>query len=387
MPFRGLRRSPLTRPRNARRDSSASRSSCARKSGESSSCPRAAVGTLLFVQRLEVLLYLVLIVTRHLLPRDGLLHHLPVLTDHAEVLQTRRRVGPTAHQVGVHPFLLAASRLALDAHVEGIGAEALGGITLGAAALALAREESLALGEITLLAGAARVLPARVAPLTAPPLVLAPALEALAVAARFLHGAELVQGALHRLHGLVALAALHRLHALVDVARPRRALAGAALAAELLHLVHQLTHLLGGELVALEPAAQLLGLLEERLALGLGEIALQIGQPVHLLEHTDPLVALLEEGVEVRALRPERGVLEHRGEIAALGRGAAALARRERALLEIGARERVSPGGAGLLVGLDLPGAVGGRGLVVVGLGREVGQAAGRERNRGGQGE
>src|SRR5262245_59883951 len=293
MPFRGLRRSPLTRPRNARRDSSASRSNCARKSGESNSCPRAAVGTLLFVQRLEVLLYLVLIVTRHLLPRDGLLHHLPVLTDHAEVLQTRRRVGPTAHQIGVHPLLLAASRLALDAHVEGIGAKALGRIALGAAALALAREEPFALGEITLFAGAARVLTARVAPLTAPPLVLAPALEALAVAARLVHGAELVQGA------------LHRLHALVDVAGPRRPLAGAALAAELLHLVHQLPHLLGRELVALEPAAQLLGLLEERLALGLGEVALQIGKPVHLLEHADPLVALLEEGVEVRALGAE----------------------------------------------------------------------------------
>src|SRR5215470_2911033 len=374
MPFRGLRRSPLTRPRNARRESSASRSSCARKSGESSSCPRAVVGTtLLFVQRLKVLLHLVLIVARHLLPRDGFLHHLPVLADDAEVLQTRWRVGPPAHQVRVHPFLLAAARLALDAHVEGIRAEALGGIALGTAALALAGEESLPLGEIALVAGAARVLPARVAALIAPPLALAPALEALAVAARLLHGAELVQRALHRLHGLVALAALHRLHALIDVPGPRRALAGAALAAELLHLVEQLAHLLGRELISLEPAAQLLGLLEQRLALGLGEVALEIGQPVHLLEHADPLVALLEEGVEVRRLGAERGVLEHRGEIATLGRRAAALPRRERTLLEVGARERVPLGRAGLLVGLDLAGAVGWLGVVFVGFRREVG--------------
>src|SRR6186713_1358022 len=146
MPFRGLRRSPLTRPRNARRDSRASRSSCARKSGDSSSCPRAVVGTtLLFVQRLEVLLHLALIVARHLLARDRLLHHLPVLADHAEVLQTRRRVGPPPHEVRIHPLFLPAPRLALHAHIEGAGAQALGGIALGAAALALAGEEPFAL--------------------------------------------------------------------------------------------------------------------------------------------------------------------------------------------------------------------------------------------------
>src|SRR5574337_745554 len=76
-------RSPFTRPRNARRESSEKRSSWARKSAESNSWPDRTVDTILFlVQRLEVFLHLPLEVARHLLPRDGFFHHLPVLAQH-----------------------------------------------------------------------------------------------------------------------------------------------------------------------------------------------------------------------------------------------------------------------------------------------------------------
>src|SRR6185295_459787 len=335
MPLRGLRRSPLTRPRKDRRDSSASRSSCARKSAESSSCPREAMGTgLLLVQRLEVLLDLALVVARHLLAGNGLFHHLAVLAHDPEVLEARGRVRPLAHQVGVHAFLAARPRLALHAYVEGIRAQALGGIALRVAALPLAGEEPLALGEVTLVTGSSRLaLTPLIPPLGAAPLVLAPPAQPLPVGAPLLHGAELVQGALHGIHGLVVLALLERLHPLADLAAP--GVLRAALAAELFHFVEQLAHLVGRELIAAHGAAQLLGPLEHRLALGLGEVALEVGEPVHLLEHPDPFVALLEEGVEVGALVAQRGVLEHGGKIAGLGGTAAALSRRDGPLLHV----------------------------------------------------
>src|SRR5678815_2609307 len=137
MPLRGLLRSPLTRPRKTRREISARRSSCAKNSGESRSCPvRTVVATALFhVQRLEILLHLRLEVARHLLAGDGLLHHLPILAENSHVLQSREHVGAPPDHVGVEPVLLALPRLALHAHVIGIPAEPLTRIALGVRAL------------------------------------------------------------------------------------------------------------------------------------------------------------------------------------------------------------------------------------------------------------
>src|SRR5712671_6725026 len=173
MPLRGLRRSPLTRPRNERRESRLRRSSWVRKSAESSSWPARTVATLLFlIQRLEVLLHLTLEVARHLLPRDGLFHHLPVLPEHAHVLQPRRHLGPAPHHVGVDALLPPGPRLALDPHVERAPAEPRGRVALRGPALAAPRQQALALREITLVPRPARLPAALVAALAAPALAL-----------------------------------------------------------------------------------------------------------------------------------------------------------------------------------------------------------------------
>src|SRR5216684_3830555 len=251
MPLRGLRRSPLTRPRNERRESRLRRSSWVRKSAESSSWPARTVATPLFlIQRLEVLLHLTLEVARHLLPRDGLFHHLPVLPEHAHVLQTRRHLGAAPHHVGVDALLPPGPRLALDPHVERAAAQPRGGVALRRPALA------------------------------------APGHQALAVAAALFHRAHLVERALHRFHRLVGLPALERLHALVGVARPVALPLPAVLAPESLHLAQQLAQLLRRDLlVRVEPAPQRLGLLEDHAGLALGEVALQIRQPLERIEH------------------------------------------------------------------------------------------------------
>src|SRR3989454_10793685 len=49
--------------------------------------------------------------------------------------------------------------------------------------------------------------------------------------------------------------------------------------------------------------------------------SLEVGQTIDLLQHLQPFVALLEERVEVRPLIGERGVLEHRREVAGGGAG------------------------------------------------------------------
>src|SRR5215471_16345911 len=185
MPLRGLRRSPFTRPLNDRRESRLRRSSWARKSADSSSCPVRAVGTALFlVQRLEVLLDLSLEVARHLLPRDRLLHHLPVLAENAHVLHARRHLCAAPHHVGVDALLTPGPRLTLHAHVEGIAAQPRGRVALRGRALAPPGQQPLALGEVALVAGPALLAGAAVAPaLAVAALALAPALEALAVAA------------------------------------------------------------------------------------------------------------------------------------------------------------------------------------------------------------
>src|SRR5713226_4334573 len=171
MPLRRLRRSPFTRPRKDRRESSVSRSSWVRKSADSSSCPERTVGTALFlIQRLEVLLHLSLEVARHLLARDRLFHHLPVLPQHAHVLHARGHLGAPAHHVGVDALLASRPRLALHAHVEGVAPEPPGGIALRGPALAPAGQQALALREVALVAGAARMSGAAVpaAPVAAP---------------------------------------------------------------------------------------------------------------------------------------------------------------------------------------------------------------------------
>src|SRR5690349_16271180 len=290
MPLRGLRRSPLTRPRKERRESRLRRSSWARKSADSSSWPARTVGTtLLLVQRLEVFLDLGLEVARHLLARDGFLHHLPVLAEHAHVLHARRHLCAAPHHVGVDALLAPGPRLALDAHVERIAAQPGGGIALGRPALAAAGEQALALGEIALVARPAALLASAPVPaLGAPPLVLAATLEPLAVAPALLHRAHLVQRALHGLHRLVGLSALERFHALVGVARPAALPLAAVLAPEPLHLVQQLAELLGRDLlVGIEAAAQRLGLLEDHAGLVLGEVGLEIRQPVERVQHAE----------------------------------------------------------------------------------------------------
>src|ERR1700693_3383004 len=183
MPLRGLLRSPLTRPRNTRREVSARRSRCGTNSGEMTSCPvRTVVATALFlVQRLEILLHLRLEVARHLLAGDGLLHHLPVLTEHTQVLQSRRHIGAPPDHVGVEPVLLALPRLTLHAHVIGIPAEALTRIALGVRPLPLAGHEALALREVALLAGSALAGTVTAGALPATTVALAASFQALSV--------------------------------------------------------------------------------------------------------------------------------------------------------------------------------------------------------------
>src|SRR5713101_932297 len=216
MPLRGLRRSPFTRPRKDRRESRVRRSSWVRKSVDSNSWPARAVATTLFlIQRLEVLLHLALEVARHLLARDGLLHHLPVLPQHAHVLQAGGHLRAAPDHVGVDPLLATRTGLTLHAHVERTTTQARGGVALRRPALAAARQQPLALREIALVARPALALAA----LVAAPVALAPTLERLAVAAPLLLGAHLVQRPLHGLHRPVALAALEGFHAFVDVPR------------------------------------------------------------------------------------------------------------------------------------------------------------------------
>src|SRR5438105_15757243 len=100
------------------------------------------------VERLEVVSDLIVEVAGHLLPRDRVLHRLAVLSDDSEVLEPRGHAAAAPGQIRVVAFLAALPRLALDAHVEGIGAQALGRLALGVAAPAFARHQPLALAEI-----------------------------------------------------------------------------------------------------------------------------------------------------------------------------------------------------------------------------------------------
>src|SRR5207247_581782 len=80
--------------------------------------------------------------------------------------------------------LAPGPRLALDAHVVGVGPQALGRITLGVGALPAAREETFALREVALVTRPSR-LPAPAIPpaLSTAALALAPPTEALPVPA------------------------------------------------------------------------------------------------------------------------------------------------------------------------------------------------------------
>src|SRR6185312_574985 len=163
MPLRGLRRSPFTRPRKDRRESRVRRSSWVRKSVESNSWPARAVATmLLLIQRLEVLLHLALEVARHLLARDGLLHHLPVLPQHAHVLHARGHLRAASDHVGVDALLEPRPSLPLHSHVERIAPQARGRVALRRPALAAAGQQPLAFREIALVPRPALALAALV---------------------------------------------------------------------------------------------------------------------------------------------------------------------------------------------------------------------------------
>src|SRR5712691_7586698 len=153
------------------------------------------MGTALFlIQRLEVLLHLSLEVARHLLARDRLFHHLPVLPQHAHVLHARGHLGAPAQHVGVDALLASRPRLALHPHVEGVAPEPRGGIALRRAALAPAGQQALALREVALVSRPARLAGAAVAAApVAAPVALPPALARLAVAPTLLHRAHLVE--------------------------------------------------------------------------------------------------------------------------------------------------------------------------------------------------
>src|SRR5215475_12441395 len=123
-----LRRSPFTRPRNTRRESSDRRSSCARNSEVKNAWRVAGIrcSVLSFVERLEVAPDLIVEVAWDLLPRDRVLHRLPVLADDPEVLEARGHAAAASGQVGVVAILAAAARLALDADVVGRAPQSLG---------------------------------------------------------------------------------------------------------------------------------------------------------------------------------------------------------------------------------------------------------------------
>src|SRR5213592_5031849 len=100
---------------------------------------------LALVERLEVVPDLVVIVARHLLARDRVLHHLAVLPDDPEVHEARRHLACPAGEVRVVALLLAATRFALDADVVRTGAEPSRRVALRHGAPSLARQEPLAL--------------------------------------------------------------------------------------------------------------------------------------------------------------------------------------------------------------------------------------------------
>src|SRR6266511_3500431 len=381
MPLRGLLRSPRVRPRKERRDRSARRSSCRRNSGESRFCARAAVGTLSLVQSLEVLFHLPVVVARDLLAGDVLLHLFAVLSEHAQVLQARGHLAAAPDHVRIDTLLAPRPRLSLDPHVIGVAAQALRRIALGAAALALARQRAFALREVALVARGSSLsaIPAA----AAAPVVLAAAAEALAVAPPLLHRAQLVERPLHGFHGLVALALLERLHALAEITLVARVPS----AAQPLHLLHELAELVGRELIAPQASAERLCLLEYHALLALREVALEVRQAVDLLEHPDPVVAPLQERVEIGRLVGERRVLEDRRQVAGLRGGARARTGAHRLLLHLGAADVVALRGRRPILALEAAAAILRLHLVLLTAGREIGQRALRQRNGRRQGE
>src|SRR5262249_25191876 len=227
--------------------------------------------------------------------------------------------------VGVVTILAALARLALDAGVVRIRAQTLARLTLRRGALALARQQALTLAEVLLVGPST----AAAAPVAARAVVLPPSAQVLAAAPLLVHRAHLVERLFHRLERLVGLPALQRVEPLGGVVAP-----AAAFTSETLHLLEQFLQLLRRDLIRSEPALERLGLAKHHLVLALGEVRLEIGQTVHLLQQLQPLVALLEKAVEVRALVAERGVLEDRRQIAARGRRSGAAPLIEVPLLE-----------------------------------------------------
>src|SRR5262249_28630156 len=245
----------------------------------------------------------------------------------------------------------------------------------------LAGQRAFTLRPVSLVARRAS-LPA-VALARTPPLVLPPAAKALAVSSLLLHGTQLVERALHGLHGPIALSLVQRLPTFAEVS----GVAWVALATETLHLLQELAQLVGRELLALEAAAQSLRFLEDHALLVLGEVALEVREPVDLLQHANAFVALLEEGVEIRRLSCDGSVLEDCREITRLGRPAHARPRPHRALLHLGAAHVFALGRFRLVLALEISRAVL-RLLLLFFLPRpgEAGQRALRPRDGGGRG-
>src|SRR5439155_1402098 len=177
-----------TRPRNVRRESSVRRSSCARNS-DAKGAGRVAGIALSLVERLEVVSDLVVIVARHLLARDRVLHHLAVLPDHPEVHEARRHRACAAGEVRVIAILPAAARLALDTDVVRVAAHPRRRIALRHGAPALAGQEPLALAEVLVLRPDALAPPGALTPARAA-LILAAAAQALPRALRLLQQPE-----------------------------------------------------------------------------------------------------------------------------------------------------------------------------------------------------
>src|SRR4029434_5354352 len=96
-----------------------------------------------------------------------------------------------------------------------------------------------------------------------------------------------------------------------------------------------------------------------------------------------PVVALLQEGVEIGGAAAKRGVLEDRREITRLALATTAEPRGEIALLHVGALHRIAPCRLLAIRFLHLSAAVGRRLLLIVFAGdREAGQAPLRQRDR-----
>src|SRR5215470_3119176 len=100
------------------------------------------------VERLEVIPDLGVVVAWDLLPRNRVLHRLPILSDDAHVRESRRHLAGATRHVRVVAVLLALARFSFDADVVGAGAQPLRRLALRRRALSPAGEQPFALSEV-----------------------------------------------------------------------------------------------------------------------------------------------------------------------------------------------------------------------------------------------